>query len=400
MNFLQSRALIKRLLILPVAILIAGNFFYACAFAADSNFSASPFDETVRILERWTVSHWGQDCFVWIVHYPKELTNSWVEAEAVRSGMTDVERENFRKNFISELKLDEAETFLVSVYSFGMRPINISPVSENIALISASGERIKPVKYDSALDYPAGGVVQGLVFFPKQNNKDYVIALKGMSANERIFSFAPAEFPAPSVEKAEKKIKEDKEDKKNVVVVNLPKRKPKKEPEPEIETPPPAPPIPSKPLKPLFAEDENSQNMEDFISSIKKNDKISKDTAPKVKTAGVKNSRPMNIDNAYSSRETVLRKFLSLWTDLNSVEMYEMLSEQSKKNISRENFAKSLAKASDFRANLKKGNFKIEWVGEERAKVIVTQKALFIKSLISKTLGVTREGSSWKIVWD
>ena len=80
--------------------------------------------------------------------------------------------------------------------------------------------------------------------------------------------------------------------------------------------------------------------------------------------------------------------------------MYEMLSEQSKKNISRENFAKSISKASDFRANLKKGNYKIDWVGEERAKVVVTQKALFIKSLISKTLGVTREGSSWKIVWD
>ena len=389
MNFLLNRALIKRALILPVAILIAGNFFYTYAFAADS----SPFDETVRILERWTASHWGQDCFVWIVHYPEELTDSWVEAEAVRSGMNDLERENFRKNFVSELKLEESETFLVSLYSFGMRPINISPVSENLALISASGEKIKPVKYDSALDYPAGGVVQGLVFFPKQTNKDYAIALKGMSANERIFSFAPVATPAPVVGK------DNKENKKDVVVVNLPKRQPKKkvEPEPEI-TPPPPPNIPQKPIKPLFAEDNTSSDMEDFVKSVKNRDEISKNTTPK--TANIKNSRPVNIDNAYSSRETVLRKFLSLWVDLNSVEMYDMLSEQSKKNISRENFAKSIAKASDFRANLKKGNFNIDWVGEERAKVVVTQRALFIKSLITKTLGVTREGSSWKIVWD
>ncbi|MBR0095470.1 MAG: hypothetical protein IJP91_09345, partial [Synergistaceae bacterium] len=93
-------------------------------------------------------------------------------------------------------------------------------------------------------------------------------------------------------------------------------------------------------------------------------------------------------------------KFLSLWADLDAVAMYDMLSEDSQKNISRENFAKRVAKASDFRASLKKGKFRIDWVGEERAKVIVTQRALFIKSLISKTLGVTREGSSWKIVWE
>lgn len=390
MNFLLNRALIKHVLALPVAILMAGNFFYSLAQAAEQ----TPFDETVKILERWTSVHWGQDCFVWIVHYPEELTDSWVEAEAVRSGMRDDERESFRKNFISELRLDESETFLVSVYSFGMRPLNISPVSEKLTLLAASGERIKPVTYDSALDYPAGGVVQGLVFFPKQTNKDYAIALKGMGANERIFSFAPVETPA-----VEKNKKDDK--KSDVVVVNLPKRQPKKKTEPEKEiTPPPPPVIPdkNKQVKPLFSEDKESQSMEDFVSSIRNNNAISKDTTPKTATAP--NSRPVNTDSAYSSRETVLRKFLSLWVDLNSVEMYDMLSEGSKKNISRENFAKSIAKASDFRANLKKNNFKIDWVGEERAKVIVTQRVLFVKSLISKTLGVRREGSSWKIVWD
>ncbi|MBQ6775856.1 MAG: hypothetical protein IJP53_05295 [Synergistaceae bacterium] len=386
LSFLQSRALIKRAFMLPVMLLVAGNFFYSPAFAA----SSEPFDETVRILERWTAAHWGQDCFVWVVHYPEELTDSWVEAEALRANMTETERENFRKNFISELKLDSAETFLVSVYSFGMRPVNVSPVSENITLLAASGERIKPTKYDSALDYPAGGVVQGLVFFPKQTNKDYVIALKGMSQNERIFSFAPPEAPAP-VEKEKKKS--------DVVVMTLPKRSPKKKAEPEKEfTPPPPPAIPARTVKPLFAENETSQDMADFVNSIRERGNASKDAAPK--TASQSNSRPSNIDSAYSSRETVLRKFLSLWADLDAVAMYDMLSEDSQKNISRENFAKRVAKASDFRASLKKGKFRIDWVGEERAKVIVTQRALFIKSLISKTLGVTREGSSWKIVWD
>ncbi len=37
----------------------------------------NPFDETIRILERWTVTHWGRNCFVWIVHYPEELVDPW-----------------------------------------------------------------------------------------------------------------------------------------------------------------------------------------------------------------------------------------------------------------------------------------------------------------------------------
>ena len=387
MSFLQSRALIKRVLLLPVMLLAAGNFFYfpLRAHAAGIN----PFDETVRILERWTATHWGQDCFVWIVHYPEELTDSWVDSEAVRSNMSDSERENFRKSFMSELKLDTAETFLVSIYSFGMRPVNVAPVSENITLLSASGERIKPIKYDSALDYPAGGVVQGLVFFPKQTNKDYVISLKGMSSNERIFSFAPAESPAP----VEKK-------KQEVVVMTLPKKnRSKKSAAEKAETPPPPPAIPRRPTPPLFADNTASQDMDDFLKSVRERSPKSKDVTPKTAEA-IKTSRPMNIDSTYSSRETVLRKFLSLWADLDSVAMYDMLSENSQKNISRENFAKRVAKASDFRANLKKGKFRIDWVGEERAKVVVTQRALFIKSVIAKTLGVTREGSSWKIVWE
>ena len=235
--------------------------------------------------------------------------------------------------------------------------------------------------------------MQGLVFFPKQTNKDYAIALKGMSANERIFSFAPPE-ESPSVAKNNNKS--------DVVVVNLPKRqakKPEKKSEQkQEETPPPPPVIPNRPIKPLFSENNNSQDMDEFVNSVRNRNAVSKDKTPKSATAP--NSRAVNSENAYSGRETVLRKFLSLWADLNSVEMYDMLSEDSQKNISRENFAKAIAKASDFRANIKKNNFRIDWVGEQRAKVIATQRTLFIKSLISKTLGVVREGSSWKIVWD
>ncbi|MBR0151927.1 MAG: hypothetical protein IJP89_11255 [Synergistaceae bacterium] len=342
-----------------------------------------PFDEAIRILERWTASHWGQDCFVWVVRYPEELATPWAESEALRAGMTEAEQERFRKNFVSELQLNTSETFLVSVYSFGARPVNLSPVRENISLLASTGERVKPTKYDGTLDNPQIGIVQGLVFFPKQRDKDYVIAVKGMGRTERIFSFAPPETPPPAQEK-----------KPEVVVVNLPKRQPRKKPEPVKEPEPPPPPmIPPRPIKPIFQEE--SSDMAGFVKSVRERGNDSKQTPPSKPSQPV---RQENSGNAYASRESVLRRFLNFWANNSPNEMYDMLSETSRRMISRENFAKEAMKASDMRAGLK-GDYRIDWIGEERAKVIVTHKTLVFRSVATRTLGVTREGSSWRIVW-
>ena len=371
----------KRILLLAV-VFTAGIFFTL----PHSSHALDASDETIRILERWTSSHWGQDCFVWIVHYPDEIVDAWTESEALRSGMSDSERERFRRNFINELKLDSSETFLVSIYSFGARPVNLSPVRDNISLLASTGERIKPTRYDNSLDNPSSGVIQGLVFFPKQSNKDYVIALNGMGRRERIFSFTPPEPVTPPKE----------EKKPEVVVVNVPKREPavKSRPKPKPTPPPPPPAIPPRPIQPIFQEE--SSDMADFVKSVRErgsNDVNVRSNPPALTTA-----RQSNIDNAYVSRENVLRKFLMLWSNNSPNEMYDMLSEHSKKIISRENFAREIAKDSGFRSGLK-SDYRIDWVGEERAKVITTRKTLVFKSVVTRTLGVTREGSSWRIVW-
>ena len=362
--------------LLAVIIIAVSNFFCAAAYA-------DPFNDTIRILERWTATHWGQDCFVWIVHYPEELINPWVEAEAIRAGMSDTQQEAYRKNFVSELQLDKSETFLLSVYSFGANPVNLSPLRDNIALISGSGERVKPVRFDAGLEIPSRGVIQGLVFFPKQINKNYSISLKGIGRNERLFTFAPLE-PAPAPVPPNKP---------ELVVVNLPRREPPKKPTPPVKpTPPPPPAIPPRPIQPIFTE--TSRDMADFVRNVRNRNNTSQDTRPAPAPA----ARPTNSGSAYASRESVLRKFLSLWAISSYSEMYEMLCTSSKKVISRDNFAKAAAKASDMRAALK-GDYRIDWIGEERAKVIATQKTLIFKSVVSRTLGVVREGSSWKIVW-
>ena len=349
----------------------------------------SPSDETIRILERNTSSHWGQDCFVWVVHYPEEIADAWADAEALRSGMTDADRARYRENFMSELQLDKSETFLVSVYSFGARPVNLSPVMDNVSLFTSAGERIKPTRYDGSLDNPSGGVVQGLVFFPKQNSKDYVIGIRGMDSKERVFSFEPPEPPAQAPAKKKNDV---------VVVVNLPKKKSQQKKVPVVQnkkqTMPPPPPIPQKPIPPIFQDssDDIAEFMRTRHASRDNRAKVSQDKTPSAPV------RPANVDNSYVSRESVLRKFLALWSENRPHEMYDMLNDSSRRNISRENFAKAVAKDSAFREGLR-ADYRIDWLGEERAKVITTRKTLVFRSVVTRTLGITREGSSWRVVW-
>ena len=381
MNFRRNRTLINVLISVLAATFTAGIFFTQSNAA-----ELTAHDQTIRILERWTSAHWGQDCFVWVVHYPEELADPWTESEALRAGMTDAEKKRFHDNFVSELNLNTSETFLVSVYSFGPRPVNLNPVRDNVSLLSSTGERIKPTRYDSALDNPSAGVVQGLVFFPKQSNKDYVIGLKGMGRTERIFSFAPPETP-PAQPKSD------------VVVVNVPRRQPRKPvpvpvDKPTPPTPPPPPAIPPRPIKPIFSEE--SRDMAEFVRSVRGGN-TSQDRTPAVTPPTPR--RQSNTENAYSSRETVLRRFLNLWANGSYSEMYDMLSDGSKRVISRENFAREAAKASDIRAGIKGGDYRIDWVGDERAKVITVRKTLVFRSVSSRSIGVTREGSSWRVVW-
>ena len=373
-------------------------FFAAVAFAPRVSWaeSANPFDETIRILERWTVSHWGRDCFVWIVYYPEELIDPWVEAEALRVGMTEAERRSYRETFVSELRMGKSEPFLVTVYSFGARPVSFAPVSENVLLVSSSGERLRPVRYDVHLDQPLSGIVQGLIFFPKQADTDFAVAVRGMGIHdERLFSFAPGNVPEVWPDEAVSREAE-------TVVVELPKKpaprkvsvRPVSRPQPveHPAVPMAQPPAVPRPIPPLLAED--SGDMAVFVESMRDRSasaerrKKEEDAQPPEK----------NAESAYVSREQVLRQFLNLWADNRPAEMYAMLSVPSREMLSSENFAREVAKAADFRAGLKDG-YRIDWVGEERAKVIADRRFLMFRSLVVRTLGVVREDSSWKIVW-
>ncbi|MDR1620787.1 MAG: hypothetical protein LBS00_00255 [Synergistaceae bacterium] len=375
-----------------------------------SNAFANPFQETIRILENSTSFHWGRDCLVWIVYYPEELVDPWVDSEAGRVGMTESERESYKKGFVSELSLGKMEPFLFTVYAFGPRPLDFSPISEKIALVTAEGERVKPARYDQVFDRPISGVVQGLVFFPKQRSGDFALAVQGMGVyDERIFAFSSR--PA-GAENAPAKIPqaETSEDNAEVVIVDLPptpgsgeeavssapapketpKQRPRRQEPKVIERPSPPPPKRAPEPKIVVIEPEESQSMAEFVESMRSGDRRAQEAE--------KQDDKQEADNLYASREKTLRTFLGLWVKHDPETMYSMLSESSQKLFSRETFESELRKASDFRGALQDG-YTIEWLGTERAKVVAVKRILLIRTLVGRTLGVAREGSAWKIVW-
>jgi hypothetical protein len=383
------------------------------AFAAGAN----PFEETIDILENRTVFHWGRDCLVWVVHYPEELVEPWVEAEAGRAGMTESEREAYRKGFVSELAIGAREPFLVTVYAFGPRPLSFSPLSENVSLVTSGGERFKPVRYDKALDQPVNGIVQGLIFFPKQKGREFSVAIRGMGVrDECLFSFRespPPLFAASSSSARQARAEED-----EVVVLELPP-KPSEPPKARVGTPPrqeqrlpkeiarpPLPPAPPRPSAPALPAEPEGQSMAEFVEAMRSGDRgappPAKKAAEQAQTeqsqANQADQNPALSDSAYVSREKTVRDFLSLWTKNDPAAMYSMLSKSSRKLFSEETFESDLRKTSDFRAALRDG-YRLEWLGTERARVVAARRILLVRTLVSRTLGVVREGTAWKIVW-
>jgi len=335
---------------------------------------ANPFEETIRILENRTAFHWGRDCFIWLVHYSEDLVDPWVEAEAGRMGMSDVERRAYRESFISDLSIGTAEPVLVTIHAFGARPLSFAPFSERIVLITPRGERIRPIRYNRALDQPLSGVVQGLVFFPKQSDPNFAIGISGMGVyDERIFSFVNegAISGYVSITPPPEEIE--------VVVVELPPApRPTQTPRaPARREPPPLPPPPPpQPLQPP----------------------VIPAAEPEIVVVEAPPEEDSDRDIAYVSREQVLRTFLDLWMKFDVGTMYSMLSEISQRQFTRQEFETDLRELTDFRSALR-GGYRIDWLGANQARIVTARRILFIRTLLDRTFGVVREGSTWKIVW-
>lgn len=146
---------------IPVSVLLSflAVFLSSCPFALPAN--AAPSVES--ILDGRTSFRWGKDFLVWVVNYPEDIVDPWVEANAGVKGDPNGEMAaDFRKS----LRIGNATPVLLSIHSYTDRAMELKPLSERFFLMTGKGEKIAPQSYDSVFDGPVAGLVQGLVFFP------------------------------------------------------------------------------------------------------------------------------------------------------------------------------------------------------------------------------------------
>ncbi len=191
--------------------------------------------EATAILERWTSFHWGRDCLVWIVHYPEELVDPWVDSEAARGGMSEGERKNTARPSFRNSGSATPNPFLSPFTPSAPRPLDFGGFASSVRLVTKNGDAVPPLSYEGKFDQPVSGIVQGLVFFPKQRDKEFSVAMRRLGVvEEQLFSFGgegAGSTPVASLPP---------EKEKEVVVVELPPAPKKEPPKPKpVKDPPP-----------------------------------------------------------------------------------------------------------------------------------------------------------------
>lgn len=340
-------------------------------------------EEVSEILDKWTAFHWTPDCLIWAVHYPDEIVDPWVALEASRRGLSSEEAARYRANFIRDLRLDSSEPFLVTIYHFGVKPLEFAPFSERLALLLPSGERIKPFFYEPQFDGPISGVVQGLVFFPKQEREDFELVVAGLGKEERRFSFkgrtAPEEVPTakPVIVQLPPLKELPKEEAQGKPHAPEAPKKAAPEPSPKPETPPPdEPPVwivpPSAPV-PLKKEQPSPPQTQPLTPEKKE------------------------LSTELPSKEEVVKRFLDAWAAGDAKSMYSLLDEESQRRYPLKVFEERVMDNS-LRWALKDG-YTTEWLAEDKVRVVAVQKLLVMRLLRRVDLSLVRHEEEWKIAW-
>lgn len=377
-----------------VLVTLFGLALFSPAFAI-SAFASPQQDKALEILDNRTSFRWGEDNLVWVVHYPEELVDPWVASESERKKLNPEQTARYRQTFIDELRSGSATAIMLSVHSFGANPLKLAPISKNVVLIDSSGKRIPPMVFEKKLDSPMSGLVQGFVYFPKQPDDNFRIAVKGLTPErETIFSFLGAaannsiSTATPGGKIAPKTAKEDPAPQKEVVVKI-----------PTVKSPS-LPKAPSASLDPKKAEPEFSLDGETYPPYEPYASPAQSAPAPAPQPPVQQPPEPQQKEQPPTIRLSsvqVLDIFLKAWMRGEADRMYELLSTESQSRISKTLFEKDVLSEGGFRQGLREG-YKVSW-SDGSAKVTVPQKLLLVRTLTSKRFNFVEEDGSSRIAW-
>ena len=177
------------------------KLFYAFAalFVMSLAFTPAPSyaDALDNVLQRWTKStevedtEFGGKLEVSATYYSAEYIEAMVQKEAKANLWTEDEMENFKYRFLSTLKLDEMIPIHVEFINNGptmhMGPFDI------MVKLRIKNKLYKAVDYDKRFNFSFQGQKDGLVFFPRYDEKTGRDLLKDVK-NVRL-EIAPAVSP-------------------------------------------------------------------------------------------------------------------------------------------------------------------------------------------------------------
>lgn len=347
---------------------------------------ANDRDKAFEILDDRTSFRWGDDNLAWVVHYPEELLDPWIKSETERRGLRPDQAEAYKKSFSDELRMGSATAVLLSVQAFGPDPIKLFPAADNIALVDSSGKRVKPMVFERVLDSPMTGLVQGFVYFPRQQDNEFTIAIKGLKeGSETFFTFDASERGHSIATTAESSGgKSGAAFREKEVIVKIPtvkkepeKKEPPKEPEPDFSISEAEVFKPTAPPDPIPKEDD------EFTLPPR----VQEDPSPQP----VQPVMPM-----YAPRQ-LLDIYMKAWINADIDMMYSLLTAESRGRISKELFESEVL-AGGFRGALKSG-YKVTWLENETAKITVARKILFVRTLDSKHIKFELDDGTYRVSW-
>lgn len=155
--------------------------------------SADAFDQA---LLRWTksrkiVDEDGANLEVKATYYSAEFIEALVQKESKDNLWTQSEADDYKYKFLSSLKLDELIPIHIEFVNNG--PTMYLGPFDIMVKLRIKGKTYKPADYDKRFNFKFQGNKEGLVFFPRFDEKSGRDLLKGV--NSVNLEFSPAISP-------------------------------------------------------------------------------------------------------------------------------------------------------------------------------------------------------------
>ena len=132
-------------------------------------------DKEDPVLKAWTHEthaqnkEGDQEITVKATYYSNEYVNALVASEAEKNLWTADEMENYKYTLLKNLNLGETIPFRIDMYVRGM-PMYAQPFDKHITLM-VGGKKYPPVDYDRRFNFKILGGRDGMVFFPRYDDK-------------------------------------------------------------------------------------------------------------------------------------------------------------------------------------------------------------------------------------